>query len=73
MFSGVCRKQRENLAMSLVLVDGSDGIVQKAGVPILCGLPHHTVATRIFNDILRCLLPMGGICVQGEDEIASIA
>ena len=36
-----------------------------AGYPI-------TPATTIFNTLLKLLPPLGGICLQGEDEIASI-
>ena len=36
-----------------------------AGYPI-------TPATTIFNTLLKLLPPLGGICIQGEDEIASI-
>jgi 2-oxoglutarate ferredoxin oxidoreductase subunit alpha len=36
-----------------------------AGYPI-------TPATTIFNTMLKLLPPLGGICIQGEDEIASI-
>jgi 2-oxoglutarate ferredoxin oxidoreductase subunit alpha len=43
----------------------SSGCRFYAGYPI-------TPATTIFNTMLRLLPPMGGICIQGEDEIASI-
>jgi 2-oxoglutarate ferredoxin oxidoreductase subunit alpha len=36
-----------------------------AGYPI-------TPATTIYNTMLKLLPPKGGICLQGEDEIASI-
>jgi hypothetical protein len=36
-----------------------------AGYPI-------TPATTIFNAMLELLPPLGGICLQGEDEIAKI-
>jgi 2-oxoglutarate ferredoxin oxidoreductase subunit alpha len=43
----------------------SSGCRFYAGYPI-------TPATTIFNTMLKLLPPMGGICIQGEDEIASI-
>ena len=42
-----------------------------AGCNFFAGYPI-TPATTIFNNMLRMLPPTGGICLQGEDEIASI-
>ena len=42
-----------------------------AGCRFFAGYPI-TPATTIFNTMLKLLPPMGGVCLQGEDEIASI-
>lgn len=42
-----------------------------AGCRFFAGYPI-TPATTIFNTMLKLLPPAGGICLQGEDEIASI-
>ncbi len=42
-----------------------------AGCNFFAGYPI-TPATTIFNNMLRMLPPRGGICLQGEDEIASM-
>jgi 2-oxoglutarate ferredoxin oxidoreductase subunit alpha len=42
-----------------------------AGCNFFAGYPI-TPATTIFNNMLQMLPPKGGICVQGEDEIASM-
>jgi len=42
-----------------------------AGCRFYAGYPI-TPATTIFNTMLKLLPPLGGICIQGEDEIASI-
>lgn len=42
-----------------------------AGCDFFAGYPI-TPATTIFNNMLKMLPPGGGLCVQGEDEIASI-
>ena len=38
----------------------------------MCAMYPITPATTIFNTMLKLLPPSGGICLQGEDEIASI-
>jgi 2-oxoglutarate ferredoxin oxidoreductase subunit alpha len=43
----------------------------KAGCTFFAGYPI-TPATTVFNTMLKLLPPTGGICLQGEDEIASI-
>ncbi len=43
----------------------------KAGCQFFAGYPI-TPATAVYNTMLKLLPPNGGICVQGEDEIASI-
>ncbi len=55
-------------------MEGNDAIVWAAiesGCRFFAGYPI-TPATTIFNGMLRLLPPLGGICLQGEDEIASI-
>lgn len=42
-----------------------------AGCNFFAGYPI-TPATTIFNNMLQMLPPKGGVCVQGEDEIASM-
>ncbi len=42
-----------------------------AGCNFFAGYPI-TPATTVFNTMLQLLPPRGGICLQGEDEIASI-
>jgi 2-oxoglutarate ferredoxin oxidoreductase subunit alpha len=43
----------------------------KAGCRFFAGYPI-TPATTIYNTMLKLLPPLGGVCLQGEDEIASI-
>ncbi len=42
-----------------------------SGCRFFAGYPI-TPATTIFNTMLKLLPPLGGVCLQGEDEIASI-
>jgi 2-oxoglutarate ferredoxin oxidoreductase subunit alpha len=60
--------------MPLSLMEGNEAIAWgavNAGCRFYAGYPI-TPATTIFNTMLKLLPPMGGICIQGEDEIASI-
>jgi 2-oxoglutarate/2-oxoacid ferredoxin oxidoreductase subunit alpha len=60
--------------MSLYLMEGNEAIARSAlaaGCRFFAGYPI-TPATTIFNAMLSMLPPAGGICLQGEDEIASI-
>lgn len=60
--------------MCLTLVEGNEAIARaavKAGCRFFAGYPI-TPATTIFSNMLKLLPPMGGICLQGEDEIASM-
>ncbi len=60
--------------MAFSLMEGNEAIAWgafKAGCRFYAGYPI-TPATTIFNAMLRLLPPAGGICIQGEDEIASI-
>ena len=60
--------------MALVLMEGNEAIAWgavKSGCKFFAGYPI-TPATTIYSNMLRLLPPVGGICMQGEDEIASI-
>lgn len=60
--------------MGLVLMEGNEAIgwgAKAAGCNFFAGYPI-TPATTIYNTMLKLLPPEGGICLQGEDEIASI-
>ena len=55
-------------------MDGNEAMAWGAvvsGCRFFAGYPI-TPATTIFNTMLKLLPPLGGICLQGEDEIASI-
>ncbi len=60
--------------MSLSFLEGNEAIARgavAAGCRFFAGYPI-TPATTIFNNMLNLLPPLEGICLQGEDEIASI-
>lgn len=60
--------------MALTLMEGNEAIgwgALKAGCNFFAGYPI-TPATTVYNTMLKLLPPNGGICLQGEDEIASI-
>jgi 2-oxoglutarate ferredoxin oxidoreductase subunit alpha len=60
--------------MSLTLLEGNEAVARgavEAGCRFFAGYPI-TPATTILNAMLSLLPPIGGICLQGEDEIASI-
>jgi len=60
--------------MALTLMEGNEAIAwgaKAAGCNFFAGYPI-TPATTIYNTMLRLLPPAGGVCLQGEDEIASI-
>jgi 2-oxoglutarate ferredoxin oxidoreductase subunit alpha len=60
--------------MSLSLMDGNEAIARAAiaaGCRFFAGYPI-TPATTIYQHMLGMLPPVGGICLQGEDEIASL-
>ncbi|MBI9086228.1 MAG: pyruvate flavodoxin/ferredoxin oxidoreductase [Desulfobacterales bacterium] len=60
--------------MGKILMEGNEAIAQAAmaaGCRFFAGYPI-TPATTIFNQMLSLLPPAGGVCLQGEDEIASI-
>ena len=55
-------------------MEGNEAVAWGAlasGCRFFAGYPI-TPATTIFNTLLRIMPPAGGICMQGEDEIASI-
>ncbi len=61
-------------AMALSFMEGNEALARgamAAGCNFFAGYPI-TPATTIFNNMLHMLPPKGGICVQGEDEIASM-
>ena len=60
--------------MGLSFLEGNEAIAwgaMKAGCSFFAGYPI-TPATTILNTMLKLLPPAGGVCLQGEDEIASI-
>ena len=60
--------------MSLTLLEGNEAVAwgaYHAGCRFFAGYPI-TPATTILNTMLKILPSNGGICIQGEDEIASI-
>lgn len=60
--------------MGINFMEGNEAVAWgafKAGCRFFAGYPI-TPATTILNTMLKLLPPAGGICLQGEDEIASI-
>ena len=60
--------------MSLSLMEGNEAIARgalAAGCRFFAGYPI-TPATTVLNTMLTLLPPVGGVCLQAEDEIASI-
>jgi len=60
--------------MGLSFIEGNEAIAlgaMAAGCRFFAGYPI-TPATTILNNMLKHLPPAGGVCLQGEDEIASI-
>ncbi len=60
--------------MGLSFLEGNEAIAMgavEAGCSFFAGYPI-TPATTIFNKMMQVLPNQGGICLQGEDEIASI-
>ena len=60
--------------MSLTLLEGNEAVAwgaYRAGCRFFAGYPI-TPATTILNTLLQILPAHGGICIQGEDEIASM-
>jgi 2-oxoglutarate ferredoxin oxidoreductase subunit alpha len=62
------------LEISRLFIDGNEAVARaafRAGCTFFAGYPI-TPATTIYQHMLALLPPSGGICLQGEDEIASI-
>lgn len=60
--------------MALAFMEGNEALARgavAAGCNFFAGYPI-TPATTIFNNMLKMLPPKNGICIQGEDEIASM-
>jgi len=60
--------------MALSFMDGNEALARgaiAAGCSFFAGYPI-TPATTILSNMLKMLPPRGGICLQGEDEIASM-
>ncbi|MGD8251434.1 MAG: transketolase C-terminal domain-containing protein [Desulfobacterales bacterium] len=60
--------------MGFTLMEGNEAIgwgAVAAGCNFFAGYPI-TPATTVYNTMLKLLPPSGGVCLQGEDEIASI-
>lgn len=60
--------------MALSFMEGNEAIARgamAAGCSFFAGYPI-TPATTVFANMLNMLPPKGGICIQGEDEIASM-
>ncbi len=60
--------------MGSVFIDGNEAVARaamSAGCNFFASYPI-TPATSIFHNMLELLPPSGGVCLQGEDEIASI-
>ncbi|MGD9410491.1 MAG: transketolase C-terminal domain-containing protein [Desulfobacterales bacterium] len=60
--------------MTYSLLEGNEAVARgaiAAGCRFFAGYPI-TPATTIYQSMLNLLPPLGGICLQGEDEIASI-
>jgi hypothetical protein len=60
--------------MGLSFIEGNEAVALgavAAGCQFFAGYPI-TPATTIYNAMLKYLPPRGGVCLQGEDEIASI-
>jgi 2-oxoglutarate ferredoxin oxidoreductase subunit alpha len=62
------------IEMALSFIEGNEAVAlgaMSAGCRFFAGYPI-TPATTIYNAMLKYLPPEGGVCLQGEDEIASI-
>ena len=60
--------------MTQSFLEGNEAIARgamAAGCRFFAGYPI-TPATSIYHQMLQLLPPVGGVCMQGEDEIASI-
>jgi 2-oxoglutarate ferredoxin oxidoreductase subunit alpha len=60
--------------MGVYLMDGNEAVARgafAAGCRFFAGYPI-TPASTIFDTLIQLIPPTGGVCMQGEDEIASI-
>ncbi len=60
--------------MALSFMEGNEAVARgavAAGCTFFAGYPI-TPATTVFANMLALLPPVGGVCIQGEDEIASM-
>jgi len=60
--------------MAVTFMEGNEALARgaiAAGCSFFAGYPI-TPATTILNSMLKLLPGLGGVCLQGEDEIASI-
>jgi len=60
--------------MALSFMEGNEAVARgamAAGCSFFAGYPI-TPATTVFANMLKLLPPKGGVCIQGEDEIASM-
>ena len=60
--------------MAPIFIEGNEAVAlgaMAAGCRFFAGYPI-TPATTVYNAMLKYLPPAGGVCLQGEDEIASI-
>jgi 2-oxoglutarate ferredoxin oxidoreductase subunit alpha len=60
--------------MASVFMEGNEAVARgamAAGCNFFAGYPI-TPATTLFNNMLKMLPPRDGVCIQGEDEIASM-
>lgn len=60
--------------MAISFMEGNEALARgalAAGCTFFAGYPI-TPATSVLNHMLKMLPPAGGVCIQGEDEIASM-
>jgi 2-oxoglutarate ferredoxin oxidoreductase subunit alpha len=68
------KRFQKEMSMTYSLLEGNEAVARgaiAAGCRFFAGYPI-TPATTIYQSMLNLLPPLGGICLQGEDEIASI-
>lgn len=66
--------ETQGAVMGMTLLEGNEAVAlgaMAAGCRFFAGYPI-TPATSIYQNMLQLLPPQGGVCMQGEDEIASI-
>jgi 2-oxoglutarate/2-oxoacid ferredoxin oxidoreductase subunit alpha len=73
-FDQICDNIFQGVEMALSFIEGNEAVALgaiAAGCRFFAGYPI-TPATTVYNAMLKYLPPEGGVCLQGEDEIASI-